>query len=95
MENIGDYLSIAVFSILLIGIFIFCGWVIYRHWINKEWISPAARYYGEDLYMKFQNEDKKAAIEHVLYQREEEREEVFCEEDADTDKNISKHTGNQ
>ena len=89
MENISDYLSIAVFSFLLIGIFIFCGWVIYRHWINKEWISPAARFYGEDLYMKFQSDDKKAAIEHVLYQKEEEGEEAFCEEDANPSDNLS------
>ena len=86
MGNIGDYLSIAVFFLLLICVFVFCGWVIYRHWVNKEWMNPGARFFGEDLYMKFQNDDKKSAIEHVIYQREEEREEAFIDEDKNPDK---------
>ncbi len=81
MENLGSYISIGVFSGLLLAVFGGCAWVIYRHWMKKEWLNRGNRFLGEHIYTQFQNSDSRDAIEHIQYVREEEREDDFREED--------------
>jgi hypothetical protein len=55
--------------LLLLSIFIFV--VIKRYWINKKPISFGSQFVGENIYQQYQNEEKKRALEHVIYLRDE------------------------
>ncbi len=55
--------------------FTFCAVVIKRYWIDKKSITSGSQFVGEEIYMQWQNKDKKRAIEQVIYQKEEEEEE--------------------
>jgi len=70
-----DSLSLIVIGSLLAAIFVCCGWVIKRHWLDKEWINPGSRLVGRHIVTQFQNADGREAIEHVIYMSEDEREE--------------------
>ena len=56
--------------LFLILIFMFV--VIKRYWIDKKPISFGSQFVGENIYRQYQNEEKKRAIEHVIYLRDEE-----------------------
>ncbi|MBU8934694.1 MAG: hypothetical protein KOO62_11915 [candidate division Zixibacteria bacterium] len=70
-----DTLSFIVMGSLLAVIFGGCGWVIKRHWLDKEWINPGSRLIGRHIVTQFQNADGRDNIEHVIYMSEDEREE--------------------
>ncbi|MFQ5605314.1 MAG: hypothetical protein ACE5HS_18770 [bacterium] len=72
-------LMVLVGVILLI--FFFCGWIIKRDWIDKKQITSGAQFTGENVLLQYQNEDKKHALEHVIYMRDQE--EVNDEEGED------------
>jgi len=67
---------------LLAVIFGYCGWIIKRHWHNKEWINPGSRLVGRQIVTQFQNADDRENTEHVIYMSEDEQ-----EEDDQGDKN--------
>ena len=64
-------------------IFILAGWVIKKRFIDKSMFGTGAQFLGRQVYNDFQNVDKKAAVEHVIYVEEDEREEAFDSEDFD------------
>jgi hypothetical protein len=72
---ISDIISLVVAGLVLLLIFGFCAFVIKRYWIDKKQITSGSQFVGQNVYMQFQNEDKKQAMEEVLYQKEDEREE--------------------
>jgi len=80
MENLSSYVSIGLVLGLIVAVFGACAWMIYRHWVEKEWISSGNRFMGEHVYSQFQNADRKEAIEHVQYVHEDEREEDFIDD---------------
>ncbi|MBN2227049.1 MAG: hypothetical protein JW763_06760 [candidate division Zixibacteria bacterium] len=80
MENLDSYISIGLFLGLLLAVFSGCGWVIYRHWMKKEWISSGNRFMGEHVYAQFQNADRKEAVEHIQYVREDEKKQDYIDE---------------
>ena len=45
--------------------------------------GTGAQFFGRQIYSDFQNADKKAATEHVIYVEENEREDAFDSEDFD------------
>ncbi len=65
---------ILIISVLAL-FFTFCAVVIKRYWIDKKSITSGSQFVGEEIYMQWQNKDKKRAIEQVIYQKEEEEEE--------------------
>lgn len=72
---IPDIISLVVAGLVFLLIFGFCAFVIKRYWIDKKQITSGSQFVGQNVYMQFQNEDKKQAMEEVLYQKEDEREE--------------------
>ena len=74
MENLSSL--IVLFSLLLL-IFIGSFIVVKRHWINKKWINAGSQFVGRNIYMQFQNVDKKQAIEHIQYQEDDEKDQAF------------------
>jgi len=67
-----DLAGLVLAGTLLLLILIFCIVVIKRYWIDKKAISFGSQFVGENIMRQFQNEQKKRAIEHVIYQREDE-----------------------
>ncbi|HEX9916556.1 MAG TPA: hypothetical protein VGB16_02365 [candidate division Zixibacteria bacterium] len=72
---ISDIISLVAAGLFLLLIFGFCAFVIKRYWIDKKQITSGSQFVSQNVYMQFQNEDKKQAMEQVLYQKEDEREE--------------------
>lgn len=60
---------------LLLAIFIFCGIVIKRFWIDKRWFNDTSSFIGRHVYTQFQNQDSKESLEHVMFMTEDERNE--------------------
>jgi len=73
--TISDAISLVVIGLVILLIFGFCALVIKRYWIDKNQITSGSQFVGQNIYMQFQNENKKQAMEQVLYQKEDEREE--------------------
>ena len=70
-----DISSIIFMGLILLILLIFCLVVIKRFWIDKKPISFGSQFVGENIYQQYLNEDKKRAIEEIVYQRDEEQEE--------------------
>jgi len=62
-------LVVFIFLIIFVGMFI----VVKRRWINAKRTMYGAQFTAQNIYMQFQNRQKKNAIEQVQYQREEKK----------------------
>ena len=69
-----DVSSLILMGTIFLLLFIFCIVVIKRYWIDKKPISFGSQFVGENIYQQYQNEEKKRAVEHVIYLRDEEKE---------------------
>jgi hypothetical protein len=83
MDFITESFSFILAGALLLLIFGLAGWVIKKRFIDKSMFGTGAQFFGRQVYNDFQNVDKKAATEHVIYVEEDEREEAFDSEDFD------------
>ncbi len=72
-----DLVGFLIISLIILLIFAFCAIVIKRHWIDKRWINSESQFVGRNIYMQFQNADKKRAIEHVIFKKEDEKNQDF------------------
>ena len=69
-EDIVNLLLVALlFLIIFVGAFI----VVKKRWINKKPTIYSAQFTGQNIYIQFQNLQKKKSIEHVLQQKEEKK----------------------
>jgi len=73
--SVDDIVSLSLMGTILLLLLIFMIVVIKRYWINKKPISFGSQFVGENIYQQYQNEEKKRAIEHVIYLRDEEEQE--------------------
>jgi len=80
--TMSDIISLGMVGLVLLLIFGLCALVIKRYWIDKKQITSGSQFVGQNVYMQFQNKDKKQAVEEVLYQKEDEREEDEKGEDV-------------
>ena len=80
LDNIS---SLILMGSMLLLLLIFCVAVIKRYWIDKKPISFGSQFVGENIYLQYQNEEKKRAFEEVVYQRDEQEEEDDEGEDKD------------
>jgi len=77
MNFIYESFSFILAGALLLLIFGLAGWVIKKRFIDKSMFGTGAQFFGRQVYNDFQNVDKKAAVEHVIYVEEDERDEEF------------------
>ncbi len=61
------FLAAFIFLIILAGAFI----VIKKRWINKKPSMYGAQFAAQNIYLQYQNLQKKRSVEHVLNQKEE------------------------
>jgi len=80
-----DLISAGFVVVILLGLVVFCGFVIKRYWIDKKPITSGNQFVAEYIYMAFQNKDKKQAMQEVLYQKEDKEEQ--SEQGEDKEKN--------
>ncbi|UCE07314.1 MAG: hypothetical protein JSW07_04585 [bacterium] len=71
-ENLISFILVVA---LLALFFTFCAIVIKRYWIDKKSVTSGSQFVGEEILKQWQNRDKKRAMEHVIYQKEDEEEE--------------------
>jgi hypothetical protein len=68
-----DTLSLLLVAFLFLIIFVGAFIVVKKRWINKKPTIYGAQFTGQNVYMQFQNLQKKKSIEHVLHQKEEKK----------------------
>ena len=83
-------LSLVIAAGLLLGILVFCGWVIKRHFVDRRWLSDGSRFIGTSVYSQWQNADEQDRIEYVRYVQEDEREEALTGEPGSSDEGPGK-----
>ncbi len=62
---------------ILIALFSLCSVVIVKRFVSKEMINAGNQYLGQNIYMQYQNADKKQAIEEVMFRKEDDRQDDF------------------
>jgi hypothetical protein len=68
-----DIISLVLVAFILLIIFVGAFIVVKKRWINKKPTIYGAQFTGQNVYMQFQNLQKKKSIEHVLQQKEEKK----------------------
>jgi hypothetical protein len=68
-----DTLSLLLVAFLFLIIFVGAFMVVKKRWISKKPTIYGAQFTGQNVYMQFQNLQKKKSIEHVLHQKEEKK----------------------
>jgi len=68
-----DTLSLLLAAFLFMIIFVGAFMVVKKRWVNKKPTIHGAQFTGQNVYMQFQNLQKKKSIEHVLHQKEEKK----------------------
>ena len=73
-ENLFSFLAIVV---IFLGLFVFCGIIIKRYWIDKRFAAPGSQAVGESNLMNYADRERRQAIEEMVYHKEdaEERDE--------------------
>jgi hypothetical protein len=65
-------LVVFIFFIILAGSFI----VVKRRWFNRKATMYGAQYTAQNIFLQYQNRQKKKSVEHVLLQKEERKQDV-------------------
>ena len=68
-----DTLSLLLVAFLFLIIFVGAFMVVKKRWINKKPTIYSAQFTGQNIYMQYQNLQKKKAMEQVIYQKEEKK----------------------
>jgi predicted Holliday junction resolvase-like endonuclease len=68
-----DIISLLLVVFILLIIFVGMFIVVKKRWINAKRKMYGAQFTAQDIYMQFQNRQKKNAIEQVQYQKEEKK----------------------
>lgn len=71
--NIENLASLSLVALILLVIFVGALVVIKKRWINKKPTMYGAQFTGQNIYLQYQNLQKKKSIEHVLDQKEEKK----------------------
>ena len=69
--NINNLISLSLIVILLLVIFVGALVVIKKRWISKNPTLYGAQFTGQNIYLQYQNLQKKKSVEYVLAQKEE------------------------
>jgi uncharacterized protein (UPF0333 family) len=64
-------LPLLILIIILVGAFV----VIKKRWIDKKPTMCSAQFTAQNVFLQYQNQQRKKSIEHVLQQREERKQE--------------------
>jgi flagellar biosynthesis/type III secretory pathway M-ring protein FliF/YscJ len=68
-----DIISLLLVVFILLIIFVGMFIVVKKRWKDKKHTMYRAQFTGQNVYMQFQNLQKKKSIEHVLHQKEEKK----------------------
>ncbi|MFC1726275.1 hypothetical protein ACFL4T_11660 [candidate division KSB1 bacterium] len=72
MKEIIDILEVIFVIALFAGSMLYMLYKLKRRFVDKKQFKMGTQFTSENLLMQFQNEEKKKAIEHVVYMRDEE-----------------------
>ena len=81
-DQLESYLLIGT---ILAAILAVCSAVIIRRWILRRPIRAGSQYMAQNIYLQYQNAERRRSIEQVMYQREDERGGAFGGEGFDDD----------
>lgn len=83
MEAIIRNISIIIPVVIMLVFIAFIAYAIYRRIKGKPWLTSGSVSVGRNIYMDFENKEKRTAMEEVIYQEEDEREEADGGEDPE------------
>ena len=68
-----DITSLLLVVFILLAIFVGMFIVVKKRWMSAKRTMYGAQFTAQNIYMQFQNRQKKSAIEQVQYQKEEKK----------------------
>ncbi|MFH2037113.1 MAG: hypothetical protein ABIJ45_11970 [Candidatus Zixiibacteriota bacterium] len=74
MENIQFIISLALYLIIPSTLVTLLVWIIYRRLKGKAWYSPGTGFVAEHLYMQWETKGAKAAVQEMVYERDDKKE---------------------
>ena len=76
MESIFQYISIALYMLIPLGVLALCISIIYKRLRGKNVHSAGISFVGEYLFKQWETKGKRAAVEEIQYERDEKREDA-------------------
>ncbi len=86
MGDLADYVSFAIFILIYLVIFVFCAVKIKRRLFDNKQISSGFHSVGRSIYTQYQNADRQEAVEEIIFEEEEGRDEALSGEGFGLDK---------
>ena len=87
MHIITDIIGLVIGIVLMLGMGLFCLWFLKKRIIDKKWIGVGTQFVSEHVYSQFQRGDTKSAIQHIQFEREEDKDEDFGSGGVDSHSN--------
>ena len=72
MKEIIDIAQVVLVIAFFVGGAVYMVYRLKKRFVDKKQFRMGTQFTGENLMMQFQQEEKKKAIEHVIYMRDEE-----------------------
>lgn len=79
----GHIESILIPASILVLILAICSVVIIKRWVYKKPMGAGSQYMGQNIYMQYQNAEKKHSVEQIMFIKEDERNDNFSADGRD------------
>lgn len=86
MSGLAEYASFAIFILIYLVIFVFCAIKIKRRLFDNKQIGSGFQSAGRSIFSQYQNAEKQEAVEEIIFEEEEGRDEAFSGEGFGLDK---------
>ena len=79
MGDLAEYASFAIFILIYLAIFIFCAMKIKRRLFDNKQIGKGF-FIGRSIFSQYQTGDRREAVEEIVFEEEEGRDEALSGE---------------
>jgi hypothetical protein len=85
MGEFAEYASFAIFILIYLAIFVFCAIAIKRRLFDNKQIGKGF-FIGRSIFSQYQTGDRREAVEEIIFEEEEGRDEALSGEGFGLDK---------
>jgi hypothetical protein len=75
LDMSSDTISLILPALMILLIFVLCGWVIKRRMIDKKWPSPGAQFISRIIYSQYETQEHREATKEMDFTEEDEKDE--------------------
>jgi hypothetical protein len=86
MDDLAEYASFVIFILIYLVIFIFCAIKIKRRLFDNKQIGSGFHSVGRSIFTQYQNAERQEAVEEIIFEEEEGRDEALSGEGFGLDK---------